>query len=45
VFSGRERREHRAKIKQLAERTGPAVMALRKAVEDQHAAAASTAGG
>jgi hypothetical protein len=43
VFSGRERREHRAKIKQLAERTGPAVKALRKAVEDQHAIASGAA--
>jgi hypothetical protein len=43
VFSGRERREHRDKIKQLAERTGPAVKALRKAVEDQQAAASAAA--
>jgi hypothetical protein len=43
VFSGRERREHRAKIKQLAERTGPAVKALRKAVEEQQAVAAASA--
>jgi Golgi phosphoprotein 3 (GPP34) len=43
VFSGRERREHRVRIKQLAERTGPAVKALRKAVEDQHAIASGAA--
>lgn len=43
VFSGRERREHRDKIRQLADRTGPAVKALRKAVEDQQAAATAAA--
>jgi hypothetical protein len=43
VFSGRERREHRTTIKQLAERTGPAVKALRKAVEEQQAVAAASA--
>jgi hypothetical protein len=43
VFSGRERREHRVKIKQLAERTGPAVKALRKAVEAQQAATTAAA--
>ena len=43
VFTGRERREHREKIKELAERTGPAVKALRKAVEDQHAAVTASA--
>lgn len=37
VFSGRERREHRDRIKALAERAGPAAKALRKVVEDQQA--------
>ena len=39
VFSGRERREHRERIRELAERAGPASKALRKVVEDQQAAA------
>jgi len=39
VFSGRERREHREQIRELAERAGPASKALRKVVEDQQAAA------
>jgi hypothetical protein len=39
VFSGRERREHREQIRELAERAGPATKALRKVVEDQQAAA------
>lgn len=39
VFSGRERREHRDRIRQLAERAGPASKALRKVVESQQAAA------
>ena len=38
VFSSRERREHRDKIKELAERSGPVVKALRKAVEEQQSA-------
>jgi hypothetical protein len=37
VFSGRERRAHREKIRQLAERAGPASKALRKVVESQQA--------
>jgi Golgi phosphoprotein 3 (GPP34) len=41
VFSGRERREHRDKINQLGARTGPAVKALHKAMQDQRAAAAA----
>jgi hypothetical protein len=41
VFTGRERREHKDKIRQLTERAGPAVKALRRAVEDQHAATAA----
>jgi hypothetical protein len=39
VFSGAERREHRAKIKQFAERTGPPAAALRKTIEAQRNAA------
>lgn len=39
VFSGRERRAHRERIRQLAERAGPASKALRKVVEGQQAAA------
>jgi hypothetical protein len=39
VFSGRERREHRERIRILAERAGPAAKALRKVVEGQQAAA------
>jgi hypothetical protein len=39
VFSGRERREHREKIRDLAEQAGPAAKALRKVVENQQAAA------
>jgi hypothetical protein len=39
VFSGRERREHRERIRVLAERAGPAAKALRKVVEGQIAAA------
>jgi Golgi phosphoprotein 3 (GPP34) len=38
VFSGQERRAHRDKFRQLAERAGPVVKALRKAVEEQQAA-------
>ena len=39
VFTGRERREHRDRIRQLAERAGPASKALRKVVESQQATA------
>ncbi len=43
VFNGRERRQHRDRIRRLTERAGPAVTALRRAVEDQHAATAASA--
>ena len=39
VFSGRERREHRERVRRLAERAGPAAKALRKVVESQQATA------
>jgi len=38
VFSGRERREHRERVRDLAEAAGPAAKALRKVVESQQAA-------
>jgi hypothetical protein len=38
VFSGRERRDHRDRIRVLAESAGPAAKALRKVVESQQAA-------
>jgi Golgi phosphoprotein 3 GPP34 len=41
VFTGRERREHRDRIKELAERAGPAAKALRKVVESQQATVAA----
>jgi hypothetical protein len=41
VFSGRERREHRERIRGLAERAGPAAKALRKVVEGQQASSAA----
>jgi len=44
VFSGRERREHRERIRRLAERAGPASKALRKVVENQQAVSAGGAG-
>jgi hypothetical protein len=37
VFSGRERREHRDRIREFADRAGPAAKALRKVVESQQA--------
>jgi hypothetical protein len=41
VFSGRERREHREQIRELAEQAGPAAKALRKVVESQQATTAA----
>lgn len=41
VFSGRERRTHRARIAEFAARSGPAAKALRDVVSDDQAAAAS----
>ena len=41
VFSGRERREHRERIRGLAERAGPAAKALRKVVESHQAASSA----
>jgi hypothetical protein len=37
VFSGRERRQHRARIAELATRSGPAAKALRDVVKDDQA--------
>ena len=41
VFTGRERREHRDRIRELAEQAGPAAKALRKVVESQQATTAA----
>jgi Golgi phosphoprotein 3 GPP34 len=41
VFTGRERREHRDRIRELADRAGPAAKALRKVVESQQAMVAA----
>jgi hypothetical protein len=41
VFSGRERRVHRERIRRLAEQAGPASKALRKVVEGQQASTAA----
>lgn len=43
VFSGKERRAQRDRIKDLTGRTGPAATALRKVVKDQQAAASAAA--
>ncbi|APU16648.1 MULTISPECIES: GOLPH3/VPS74 family protein [Actinoalloteichus] len=45
VFSGAERRRHRARLRELREHVGPAAAALRKALSERQAAIASSGGG
>ncbi|NLU67368.1 GPP34 family phosphoprotein [Streptomyces sp. HNM0574] len=45
VLSGRERRQHKARIKELTERAGAAAPALRKAIRDMQHVAGALAGG
>jgi hypothetical protein len=44
VFTGKERRAHRHRIKEISERSGPAAKALRAVINDNTAAAASAGG-